>query len=74
MLKSVTFETLEGSPRIATCSICGENPATLKCSGTHDGDYCLPCACDALANLANGQWTTASNNPGNTRRRKKPAP
>lgn len=55
MPKSVTFETREGSPRIATCSICGENPATLKSSGTHEGDCCLPCACNTLSNLA--QWT-----------------
>ena len=54
MPKSVMFETVEGSP-IANCSICGANPATLKATGTHEGECCLPCACNTLANLA--QWT-----------------
>lgn len=52
MAKSMTFETLEGTPRISKCSICGVNPATLGFSGALEGDCCLPCACAALADLA----------------------
>jgi hypothetical protein len=45
------FETLEGSP-IGNCSMGGTNPATLNATGTHEGDWRLPCACNTLANLA----------------------
>lgn len=55
MPKSVMFETIEGTPAVANCSVCGTNPATLKVTGTHQGEYCLPCACNTLATLA--QWT-----------------
>ena len=55
MPKSVMFETIEGSEPVAVCTICCRNPATLKATGTHEGDCCLPCACNALATLA--QWT-----------------
>lgn len=55
MPKSVMFETIDGTSAVANCSACGANPATLKATGLHEGDYCLPCACNALANLA--QWT-----------------
>ncbi len=54
MPKSVMFEALEGGS-VGSCSVCGTNPATLKATGTHEGDCCLPCACNALATLA--QWT-----------------
>lgn len=55
MPKSVMFETMEGSESVAVCTICGRNPATLKATGTHEGDCCLPCACNILGTLA--QWT-----------------
>lgn len=54
MPKSVMFESVEASP-VANCSICGKNPATLKATGAKEDDYCPPCACNALATLA--QWT-----------------
>lgn len=44
----VMFETLDGTPGVAKCSICSANPATLKCTGTQEGDCCLPCACSVL--------------------------
>jgi len=48
----VMFETIEGASAVTNCSVCGRNPATLKTTGTHDCDCCLPCACAALATLA----------------------
>jgi hypothetical protein len=51
--ESVTFHTLSGAPKKpSNCSICNLNPATLRFSGALEGDCCLPCACAALANLA----------------------
>jgi hypothetical protein len=51
--ESVTFHTLSGTPKIPSrCSICNLNPATLRFSGALEGDCCLPCACAALATLA----------------------
>jgi hypothetical protein len=55
MSKSVLFESIDGTSAVANCSACGANPATLKATGSHEGDYCLPCACNKLAALA--QWT-----------------
>jgi len=51
--KSVTFHALSSAPEIpSNCSICNLNPATLRFSGALEGDCCLPCACVALAELA----------------------
>ena len=52
---SVLFEVIEGSPGMYHCSICGKNPATLKCSGLENGPCCLQCAFSLLADLA--EWT-----------------
>ncbi len=51
----VMFEVIEDNPGTYDCHFCGHNPATLKCTRAHDGDCWLPCACNALATLA--QWT-----------------
>ncbi len=51
----VTFEVIESHPGMYRCSICGKNPATLKCSGMREGQCCLQCAFSMLADLA--QWT-----------------
>jgi hypothetical protein len=51
----VTFEVIESHPRMYHCSICGKNPATLKCSGRENGPCCLQCAFSLLAELA--EWT-----------------
>lgn len=48
----VTFEVIESQPGMYHCSICGHNPATLKCSGLREGPYCLQCAFSMLAELA----------------------
>jgi len=54
--ESVTFHALSSAPEIpSNCSICNLNPATLRFSGELEGDCCLPCACNTLADLA--QWT-----------------
>ncbi len=51
----VTFEVIESQPGMYHCSICGQNPATLKCSGMREGPCCLQCAFSMIADLA--QWT-----------------
>ena len=51
----VTFEVIESHLGMYHCSICGINPATLKCSGMQEGPCCLQCAFSMLADLA--QWT-----------------
>ena len=48
----VTFEVIETNLGIYHCSICGDNPATLKCSGIGEGPCCLQCAFSMLAELA----------------------
>ncbi len=49
---SLMFEPIEGGPGIYHCCICGANPATLECKGTHNGPCCLQCAFSMLAELA----------------------
>src|SRR5512146_1304315 len=48
----LAFEILESSPGGYQCSICGNNPATLKCTGMHNGPCCLQCAFSMLADVA----------------------
>ena len=50
--ESVTFHALSGAKIPSNCSICKLNPATLRFSGALEGDCCLPCACAALATIA----------------------
>ena len=42
---SVTFDLIEESPGTYDCQFCGHNPATLKCTGAHEG----PVASSALS-------------------------
>jgi hypothetical protein len=49
---SVLFDVIEDGPGMYHCYFCGQNPATLKCTGAHDGPCCLQCAFSILANLA----------------------
>lgn len=49
---SVTFDLIEENPGTYDCHFCGHNPATLKCTGAHDGPTCLQCAFSMLADLA----------------------
>ena len=51
----VTFEVIESPPGMYHCSICGHNPATLRCTGAPKGPCFLQCAFSLLANLA--EWT-----------------
>jgi hypothetical protein len=48
----VMFDVIEDGPGMYHCYFCGQNPATLKCAGAHDGPCCLQCAFSILANLA----------------------
>jgi hypothetical protein len=47
----VLFQVLD-APGTYHCSICGKNPATLKCTGQENGPCCLQCAFSMLAELA----------------------
>lgn len=49
---SVMFDVMEDNPGMHHCSVCGKNPATLKCTGAHDGLCCLQCAFSMLVDLA----------------------
>jgi hypothetical protein len=49
---SVMFDLIEESPGTYDCQFCGNNPATLKCTGAHEGPCCLQCAFSMLVDLA----------------------
>jgi hypothetical protein len=59
---TLTFAILDSNPDIRNCSICANNPATLKATGRHNGPCCLQCAFSMLADLAH-----ASVDQGNRR-------
>lgn len=48
----IAFAILDGPPGAYHCSICTNNPATLRSTGEHEGPCCLQCAFSMLADLA----------------------
>ena len=48
----LVFAILDEPLETYHCSMCGENPATLKAKGMHEGPCCLQCAFSLLADLA----------------------